>query len=537
MIKLFFLLLIISLSALILFPFLGEVHLFDWDEAIFGEASREMLERGEYLQVRVNYEPFWEKPPFFFWCQVVSYKIFGVNEFAARFPSAIMGVLTAVGLFLFGTKVHSPKFGFLWGIFFLCSALPNIIYKMGLIDPTFNFFITLGLYSLFMATSLSKNTLSYLWGFLSAVSLGIATTTKGPVGIGLPLLSFFLYRVITRSFHISWLKLILYLIGVFCFSSIWYIIETVSHGSNFIKEFFLYQVRLLTTPYGGHPGPSYFHFLVFLIGCFPLSGFAILGMDWRKIKGNVQKKFHLLNLVWFWIILVIFSIVREKLIHYSSLLYLPGAFFATQELNKLKKGKIPFLEKLILSVAYLFWLGVGFTPLWLSQPELILPYIKSEFLRACLKTPDVVWSFSDFLPVTLFGVLGIIGLISLWRNKLKVGLVTLFLATPLFINSMWGKVLPKIEEYLQGPPVRWYLQLKTKKCDILTFYKSYLGMFYTQRLIYPTSTCSALEVIRKKRTKPLYIVTRYPEKEVLLKKFPYLETVETRGGFCLLKCE
>ena len=61
------LLLLVMLSAFFFIPGLGTVHLFDWDEANFAEASREMMARGNYLQVTIDYRPFYEKPPLFFW--------------------------------------------------------------------------------------------------------------------------------------------------------------------------------------------------------------------------------------------------------------------------------------------------------------------------------------------------------------------------------------------------------------------------------------------------------------------------------------
>src|SRR5262245_47043667 len=58
--------------------------LYDWDEINFAESSREMLVTGNYFQVQIDFRPFWEKPPLYFWMQAASMKIFGVNEFAAR---------------------------------------------------------------------------------------------------------------------------------------------------------------------------------------------------------------------------------------------------------------------------------------------------------------------------------------------------------------------------------------------------------------------------------------------------------------------
>ena len=81
--------LIILFGLLFYVPFLGGVHLFDWDEINFAESAREMIISGNYLNVQINFQPFWEKPPLFIWIQVLSMKIFGINEFAARFPNAL----------------------------------------------------------------------------------------------------------------------------------------------------------------------------------------------------------------------------------------------------------------------------------------------------------------------------------------------------------------------------------------------------------------------------------------------------------------
>ncbi|HJY22014.1 MAG TPA: hypothetical protein VJ279_03965, partial [Hanamia sp.] len=85
---------IIILSGIVFFiPFLGKAHLFDWDEINFAESAREMIVTGNYHQVQINFQPFWEKPPLFFWLQVGAMEMFGINEFAARFPNAIFGII------------------------------------------------------------------------------------------------------------------------------------------------------------------------------------------------------------------------------------------------------------------------------------------------------------------------------------------------------------------------------------------------------------------------------------------------------------
>ena len=100
---------IIVASVLLFVPFLGQVHLFDWDEINFAECAREMIVSNDYLRMQIDFKPFYEKPPLFIWLQVLSMKMFGVNEFAARFPNALAGMLTLIALFYVGKKVANEK--------------------------------------------------------------------------------------------------------------------------------------------------------------------------------------------------------------------------------------------------------------------------------------------------------------------------------------------------------------------------------------------------------------------------------------------
>ena len=100
-----------------------------------------MIVLEDYLRVHINFKPFWEKPPLFSWLQVLSMKIFGINEYAARFPNAIVGILTLLSLHKFGTYYKNPKFGLIWALAYWGSILPFLYFKSGIIDPWFNFFI------------------------------------------------------------------------------------------------------------------------------------------------------------------------------------------------------------------------------------------------------------------------------------------------------------------------------------------------------------------------------------------------------------
>src|SRR6202046_1798333 len=118
-------LLVAICSALLFLPFLGRVHLFDWDEINFAECSREMIKMHDYSRVYINFKPFWEKPPMFFWMQSTAMKIFGMGEFASRLPNALCGIATLMVVFLCGTKIYDKKFGVLWALAYGGSLFPN----------------------------------------------------------------------------------------------------------------------------------------------------------------------------------------------------------------------------------------------------------------------------------------------------------------------------------------------------------------------------------------------------------------------------
>ena len=137
--------LIAALGAVFFLPFLGNVHLFDWDEINFAECAREMLTTGDWLRPHINFTPFWEKPPLFIWLQALSMHFLGINEYAARLPNALCGIATLLVIYHFGKRLYDATFGWLWVLSYVGSILPHLYFKSGIIDPIFNLFIFLSL--------------------------------------------------------------------------------------------------------------------------------------------------------------------------------------------------------------------------------------------------------------------------------------------------------------------------------------------------------------------------------------------------------
>ena len=475
---------IIVLSGIIFFiPFLGRVHLFDWDEINFAESAREMIVTGNYHRVQINFQPFWEKPPFFFWLQVGAMKIFGINEFAARFPNAIFGIITLVTFFLIGKKYHTPRFGFIWAISYLGSFLPHLYFKSGIIDPVFNYFIFLSIYFMYLDISGEVFKNKYVYPCLAGIFIGLATLTKGPVGLLIFLISFLVYFLFSRFQNFPNLKKILLFIFFFTLICLlWFGEEIINNGFWFLKEFLSYQLDLFLHPVASHGEPFYYHFVVVFIGCFPISIIA-LPVLFGKNK-EVRKSFLRLMKILFWTVMILFSITTTKIVHYSSLTYMPLAFMAACYLEglvvKQQKMKISLLI-LIVFMGFVFSFLLSALPYVANHHELILPYLKDPFAAASLNV-TVQWSGFESLIGICYFILVIVAVILFYKKKNRVAILFLFYSTAICLFIYLFSVVPKIEKYSQGPAIDFYETLVGKDVYVWPIgFKSYAQYFYAKK--------------------------------------------------------
>ncbi len=121
--------------------------LIDRDEPRFAEASREMIDRGDYIVPYFNNQLRLDKPPLTYWAQAVSYRIFGENDFAARLPSAIAAALTALVIFAWGMRLGGEKLGWWAAIIFTLSLQTFVHAKAAVADMWLVLFVTLAHWS------------------------------------------------------------------------------------------------------------------------------------------------------------------------------------------------------------------------------------------------------------------------------------------------------------------------------------------------------------------------------------------------------
>src|SRR5438876_9799621 len=133
------------LAGCMLFHIAGtwSLPLIDRDEPRFAEASREMIERGDYIVPCFNNQLRLDKPPLTYWAQVSSYRVFGENDFAARFPSAIAAALTALSIVVWGRRMGGEKLGWWAAIIFTLSLQTFVHAKAAVADMLLVLLMTL----------------------------------------------------------------------------------------------------------------------------------------------------------------------------------------------------------------------------------------------------------------------------------------------------------------------------------------------------------------------------------------------------------
>ena len=465
-------------------PFLGAVNLFDWDEANFAEAAREMVASHNYLQVTINFEPFWEKPPLFFWLQVLAMKGFGVTAFAARFVNALVGVLTLVTVYGIGRKLYDRLFGLVWGLAFLGSFLPQVYFKSGIIDPVFNYFIFIGLSLAAVGLCQPGRWRRWLWQALGGGAVGLAVLAKGPAALLVVALVLLAVRLTERSrIRFSGADLAVFFVAAALVASVFFGVETVAHGVQFAREFTRYQWRLFGTRDAGHGGPVYYHFIVILIGCFPASLFAVYSFARRRSDPTPHQLYQRMLIILFWVVLILFSIVKTKIVHYSSLAYFPVTYLAALQIHGLIRGTRHWprgLSVALGAVAILIAAALTAFPIVLSHPHWIAPWLHDPFALALLQNP-VPWTGAEFGLGIGYLVAAGIALILIRRQRLTAGISVLFGAGALCLQLFLALFAPRIERYTQGGPIDFYKSHAGQRVYVRALFKSYADLFYAQK--------------------------------------------------------
>ena len=319
----------------VLFQILGtwSLPLVDRDEPRFSEASREMIERGNYIVPYFNNQPRLDKPPLTYWAQVACYHIFGENDFATRFPSAIAAALTALSILGWGRRIGGQRVGWWASIIFTVSLQTFVHAKAAVADMWLVLFVTLahwaGYELLINRTANIQHRTpkignrTFLWWWIFYFSLALGFLAKGPIA-WTPVLTAGVAIISTRHWqslrHFKFIGGILVTLVVVALWGIPALIQT--RGEFFSIGIGRHVISRSITTLEGH-GPSSldmyvlllpFYFVTAFISFFPWS---IKLPSLTKRLWNRRDRTDDYLFIGTAIIFVIFTLVSTKLPHYT----------------------------------------------------------------------------------------------------------------------------------------------------------------------------------------------------------------------------
>lgn len=307
------------------FLLLGRVGLIEPDEGRYAEIPREMLERSDFITPTLNYVAYFEKPPLHYWLTALSLKLFGLNEFAARFVGALAGLLTVLLVYYTARTLWGRREAIFSALVLGTSTGFLVQSRINLTDMTLTFCLSLALCCFILAAEKDQHKQWHYYCFYLAC--GLALLAKGLIGIVFPAGIIFFYILLNRRW--SLLKEMRLPGGILILLAVtipWFVLVSL-RNPDFARFFFIHEhfQRFLTTAHSRYQ-PFWFFIPILLLTMLPWSFFIpralVQGMK-TGFRQDKDSRFFLV--VWVLFIFIFFSASHSKLIPYILPIFPPLA--------------------------------------------------------------------------------------------------------------------------------------------------------------------------------------------------------------------
>jgi 4-amino-4-deoxy-L-arabinose transferase-like glycosyltransferase len=350
------LLLLTGVAGATLFVNLGRPRLWDRDEPRNAACAREMLDRGDWVVPTFNGELRVPKPILKYWLMIGAYKLFGVNEFAARFGSAVFALATVWATYFLGRRLFDARAGLWAGLILASSLLFVAAGHIAKADAPLTFFSTLAVLIFVSGTfrrpdDRSENSALAVpfpqsWPVVALLyaAVGVAALAKGLPGLLLPPAVIGLFLLIARlpatTGAVGWRSRILGLLRPFApghflhtfwlmrpitavvvtlaVAGPWYVLVGLRTHGEFLRGFFLdNNLGRAMQPMEGHSGPFLLYYpATIAVGFFPWSVLLPAAVIWliaRLRQADPWRQACLLLACWVGLYVVAFSAAQTKL--------------------------------------------------------------------------------------------------------------------------------------------------------------------------------------------------------------------------------
>ena len=424
-------LLVISIIAFLVN--LGSIGLMDKTEALYVEVAHQVFLTNDWISPDWNGDYFYSYPVGGYWLMALSFKIFGVSEWAARLPIAISAIAVVVlgfytlRYFGFVSKKVQPSQRQLWMTGWIGAGIialnPAWVAwgRTGVSDMLVSSGIALAMLSFFLGYAQSeKPKIQQRWYIAFPVFMSIAVMSKGPIGIILPVLAIGCFLIYLGNFwQVFWeIKPLRTVIIFLVLTMPWYIAATVVDGKIFIDEFIgLSNFQRFTSVVHRHAGPWYFYFIWLTVLTLPWSVYLPVAIArlrfWRRSHWLTVPRSHQLGLLsFFWLItiFVFFSSAATKLAGYILPVVPAVAIIITlfwgEQLTKTKTNQSQgwfFLLSVIINILVLMALAVaGFYSASLAGGDSSNPTLETALQESGLSLIlGLIWTISMLIAICL----------------------------------------------------------------------------------------------------------------------------------------
>lgn len=296
----------------------GLLAVTDTAESNYALTAKEMVLSGDWLSPQIYGHYWYDKPIFYYWELAASFAVFGFNEFAARFPSAVLGCANILFTFWFARRIYDEKAAWASAIILGTSFEFWLLSKAVITDATLFLFMSASVAFFYLGYKENRN-----YYFLCYLFAGLAVLTKGPIGLALPGFSSLLFLIWKKDLkemthvHLFSGLLLFLLVG-----GSWYFYMYLVHGRDFIINFFgVHNFLRATVAEHARQDVWYFYIGMFLAGFLPWS-FAMPVSVYKRFR---HRDFHIppmsdatrFLITWAFAVILIFQIIATKYTTYT----------------------------------------------------------------------------------------------------------------------------------------------------------------------------------------------------------------------------
>jgi 4-amino-4-deoxy-L-arabinose transferase-like glycosyltransferase len=444
-------------------PNLGAPSLWDIDEGNNATCSDAMYESGNWVVPTFNNHLRFDKPALLYWLQLAAYNAFGVNEFAARFPSALAALGAVLATYELGRRAFQARVGLLAGLIVASTIAFCASAHFANPDAVLNACTALTLVLFFAGYRRGGG----WWSLATGVTAALGVLAKGPVGVVLPSAVLILFLVWERQLRRLWdWRMLAGVLAFLVVAAPWYVWVSLETKGQWPKEFFFtHNIDRWRSPMENHSGPLVYYILMLILGFLPWSIFLGLAMwnalgelhpddqvrEIRSLLKSIRRGFAVCRpcppdnphqsavrflVCWFGVYFVFFTLSGTKLPNYILPLYPAVSVLMARVLDRYRMGVIQLAGWVLrLSLVSLGLVGIGFVAIALVAGGVVpLGVLRGRYLPGL-----------EMLAVSGIFLTG--GAVLAWwyaRRSQRAILLTLLATTSVLFTATiaaWGPIL------------------------------------------------------------------------------------------------